>query len=111
VKFDLEGSGLEAVMSPWQVELMRFVWSRGEADSRAGWEYLQGTDYGMSRASVIFFLNDMVDEGFLDFRRETGKGGYHRVYVPVSGVSDEGGFRRRVAERVLARLSEFQGEG
>jgi predicted transcriptional regulator len=108
MKFDLGKAGLEAFLLPWQAEVMRFVWSRGEADSRSGWEHLQGTEHGMSRASVIFFFNDMVDEGFLVFREETGKGGYHRVYVPAPGVLDEETFRQRVAERVLARLSEFQ---
>jgi hypothetical protein len=35
-----------------------------------------------SRASVINFLNDMVDEGVFDYEEKTGKGGYHRVYYP-----------------------------
>ena len=35
-----------------------------------------------SRASVIFSLNDMVDDGILEYEEETGKGGYHRVYYP-----------------------------
>ena len=33
-------------------------------------------------ASVIFFLNDLVDDGILDYEEKTGKGGYHRVYYP-----------------------------
>ena len=119
MKFDLGKAGLETVLLPWQAELMRFVWSRGEADSRAGWEHLQGTEHGMSRASVIFFFNDMVDEGFLVFREETGKGGYHRVYSPAPDIPDEKAFKASVTERVLEKLrSEFpdawvrlQGEG
>jgi len=30
-----------------------------------------------SRASLIFFLNDMVEEGVLEYEEKTGKGGYH----------------------------------
>ena len=108
MRFDLGRSGLETVLSPWQAELMRFVWGGGEADSRRGWEHLQGTEHGMSRASVIFFFNDMVEEGFLAFREESGKGGYHWVYAPAPGVPDEGAFRVAVAERVLGKLrAEF----
>ena len=35
-----------------------------------------------SRASVISFLNEMVDEGVLSYKERSGKGGYHRVYYP-----------------------------
>ena len=37
----------------------------------------------MSRASVIFFLNDMVSLDILDYEEKTGKGGYHRIYYPT----------------------------
>ena len=108
MKFDLGKAGLETVLLPWQAELMRFVWGDGEADSRSGWEHLQGTEHGMSRASVIFFFNDMVDDGFLAFREETGKGGYHRVYSPAPDISDEKAFKASVTERVLGKLrAEF----
>lgn len=36
----------------------------------------------ISRASIIFFLNRLVDHDILDYDMETGKGGYHRVYSP-----------------------------
>ena len=108
MRFDLGKAGLETVLSPWQAELMRFVWARGEANSKDGWEHLQGTEHGMSRASVIFFLNEMVDEGFFVFREETGKGGYHRVYAPVPGVPDEEAFKVALTERVQGKLrAEF----
>ena len=32
-----------------------------------------------ARASIIFYLNKMVDEGVLGFRDATGKGGHHRM--------------------------------
>lgn len=108
MRFDLEGSGLGTVLSPWQAEVMRHVWGVEETDSKGAWGHLQGTEHGMSRASVIFFLNDMVDMGFLGFREESGKGGYHRVYYPAPGVPDEGAFEAAVAERVLGKLrAEF----
>ena len=108
MKFDLEKTGLEAVLLPWQAEVMRYVWEVGETDSRRAHEYLQGTEHGKSRAAVIFFLNDMVEEGFLSYDEKTGKGGYKGIWSPHPSALDEGAFRQRVAERVLAKVSEFR---
>jgi hypothetical protein len=55
----------------------------------------------ISRASIINFLNDMVDEGVLDYVEESGKGGYHRVY---SAKLDEVGFKRSLAESFVSSL-------
>jgi len=33
-----------------------------------------------SRASVIFFLNALVDNEYLSYSDATGKGGHHRTY-------------------------------
>jgi predicted transcriptional regulator len=109
MKFDLEKTGLEAVLLPWQAELMRYVWEVGEIDSRRAHEHLQGTEHGMSRASVIFFLQEMVEEGFLGYGEKTGKGGYKGIWSPHPSALDESAFRQRVAERVLAKISEFRG--
>ena len=109
MKFDLEKTGLEAVLLSWQVEVMRYVWEVGETDSRRAHEHLQGTEHGMSRASVIFFLKEMVEEGFLSYDEKTGKGGYKGLWRPQQNAQDEDAFRQRVAECVLAKLSEFRG--
>ncbi len=55
----------------------------------------------ISRASIINFLNAMVDEGVLDYVEETGKGGYHRVY---SAKLDEAGFKRELANSFVSSL-------
>ena len=34
----------------------------------------------MSRASVIFFLQDLAEKGWLNVGTRTGKGGHHEVY-------------------------------
>jgi predicted transcriptional regulator len=109
LKFDLGKAGLETVLSPWQAEVMRYVWEVGETDSRRAHEHLQGTEHGKSRAAVIFFLNGMVDEGFLSYDEMTGKGGYKGIWSPHPGAKDEDAFRQRVEERVLGKLSEFKG--
>ena len=43
-------------------------------------EALSEKSESRSRASIIFFLDDMVEEGVLDYEVTTGKGGYFRIY-------------------------------
>ena len=87
MKFDTKKEGLETLFKPYQVLLLEHLWelngnSRTGMNSGQAYKYLQDTPEKKSRASVIFFMNDMVDEGILDYEERTGKGGYHRVYYP-----------------------------
>jgi len=97
--------GLEKVLRDYQIEALRMVWENSSgATSRE--VYLQVNDAlkgtrSISRASIINFLNDMVDEGVLDYDEQTGKGGYHRVYKPKL---DESSFKRYLAMTVLESL-------
>lgn len=104
--FDPAGVGLGKVLRDYQVEALRVVWARGEGgvSSREAWlrvnEALHG-DKTISRASIINFLNAMVDEGVLGYRETTGKGGYRRIYSPRL---DERGFKKYVAKTVIESL-------
>ena len=64
----------------------------------------------MSRASVIFFLDDMVEEGFLGYTDKTGKGGHHRVYHPKIGIENEKAFKKEMAQRILAKVASELGK-
>jgi hypothetical protein len=55
----------------------------------------------VSRASIINFLNDMVDNNVLDYKEESGKGGYHRVYFPKL---DNSGYKKYIARTVIESL-------
>ena len=57
-----------------------------------------GADKSISRASVIFFLNRMVDQGVLDYRSATGKGGHHRVYYPIM---DERAYKKHLLKTIV----------
>lgn len=87
MKFDTKQEGLRTLFKPYQALLMEHLWTLNEK-SRVGlssgqaWKYLQDKPEKKSRASVIIFLNEMVEEGILDYEERTGKGGYHRVYYP-----------------------------
>ena len=85
MKFDTSENGLQTLFRPYQVALLEHIWELNESESiginsRQAYRFLQGHPDSKSRASVINFLNDMVEEGVLTYEERTGKGGYHRVY-------------------------------
>jgi len=110
IVFDTSKQGLETVMRDYQEMAMRFLWERGEEGtiSKDVWlhvnKLLMEEGRSISRASIINFLNDMVDADVLNYREEPGKGGYHRVYFPTF---DEEGFKRYVTKTVISKLSEM----
>ncbi len=103
--FNSENAGLSMVFRDYQEEAVRFVWEVGDrgAVSREVWTNVNERLVGktISRASIINFLNAMVDEGVLDYHEESGKGGYHRVYRPKL---DEPSFKRYVAQVMISSL-------
>ncbi len=105
LKFNPDNDGLLKVFRVYQEEALRFVWERNDegAVSRLVWSTVNErlTGRGISRASIINFLNDMVDEGVLDYEEKSGKGGYHRVYRPKL---DETAFKLYIAQTVISSL-------
>jgi predicted transcriptional regulator len=82
--FDISGEGLLTLFKPYQAALMEHIWElnnpcRTGITSGQAYEFLQNHPDSKSRASVINFLNEMVEEGILTYEEKTGKGGYHRV--------------------------------
>ena len=103
---DPKASGLGKVLREYQREALRFMWkSEGKGlTSRIVHSHVNERLNGgksISRASIINFMNAMVDEGVFDYVEETGKGGYHRVY---SAKLDEAGFKRSLAESFVSSL-------
>jgi predicted transcriptional regulator len=105
-KFDPSKQGLRKTLKEYEEIALRYVWSLSEEGVGSGktWKAVNealGPDKSMSRASVIFFLNRMVEQGVLDYRSASGKGGYHRVYYPVM---DERGYRKYLLKTVVKSL-------
>ncbi len=105
-KFDPSKQELRKTLKEYEEVGLRYVWSLGEGGVGSGktWEAVNerlGLDKSMYRASVIFFLNRMVDQGVLDYRSASGKGGYHRVYFPVM---DERGYKKYLLKTVVESL-------
>ena len=103
---DPSKSGLEKVLTDYEIEALRVVWGNSdkgftsrEVHVRVN-EALEGIRT-ISRASIINFLNDMCDEGVLNYEEETCKGGSRRRYSPRL---DEGGFKKHIAKTVFESL-------
>jgi len=102
---DTAGQGLAMVLKDYQEEALRFIWENKDvgASSREVWNQVNKVlkNKTISRASIINFLNAMVDEGVLNYHEITGKGGHRRIY---STKLDEARFKQYVAELVLGNL-------
>ncbi len=103
--FNPQNKGLAKVFRDYQEEAVKVIWEVGDrgAISKEVWikvnERLVGKT--ISRASIINFLNAMVDEGVFDYDERTGKGGYHRVY---RHKLDESSFKRYLAQVMISSL-------
>jgi len=72
MKFDTSEKGLLTLFKPYQAALLEHIWELNEKDrvgltSGQAYEYLLGHPDSKSRASAIFFLDDMVEEGVLEY--------------------------------------------
>ena len=110
--FDPAGAGLGKVFRDYQEEALRFVWESSEGvSSRQVWTHVNealSDIRTISRASIINFLNDMVDEGVLNYVETTGKGGIRRIYSPRL---DETDFKKYVAKTLIeSMLRDFPEE-
>ena len=112
MKFDISKEGLNTLMKPYQAALMGNIWEINKENrtgiiSREAHKYLHDTgddELKMSRASVVFFLNDMVEKGVLEYEEKTGKGGYHRVYFPAMNQKQ---FESYVTKAIMDKLKEI----
>lgn len=106
ITVDTSGEGLAMVLKDYQEVALRYLWrlDGGGASSRDVWVQVNEDLIGkrtISRASIINFLNSMVDEGVLNYTEITGKGGHRRIY---SAKYDEAGFKQYIAKIVLGNL-------
>jgi len=106
LKIDTAEEDLRMILKDYQETALRYIWRLGGegASSRDVWvqvnEDLKG-ERTISRASIINFLNAMVDDGVLNYTEITGKGGHRRIY---SMRYDEAGFKQYVARLVIGNL-------
>jgi len=104
LQLDTGKESLAMFFKDYQTESLRYLWriQPEGANSRSVWvnvnESLQGS---ISRASIINYLNHMVDEALLTYTETTGKGGYQRVYSMKYGETE---FKQHIAGRIIGKL-------
>jgi len=107
-KFDPAETGLRKTLREYEEIALRYIWSLSDEGAGSGktWEHVNkelGEGKSISRASVIFYLNRMVEEGVLVFRDATGKGGHHKIYVTKL---DEGGYKKYIVRALLESVAK-----
>jgi len=111
LQLDTGKENLEMFFKDYQVEALRYLWhiQPEGANSRAVWTNVnESLERGISRASVINYLNAMVDEGLLTYTETTGKGGHQRVYTIKYGETE---FKQHIAGLIIGKLlSEYPQE-
>jgi len=107
MKLDLEEDGLEAFgFKDWQAPLIEKLLTEDiEMKTAEAHEYVRSLGFNRSRASVIFFLQDMEGEGLLLSKEESGKGGMHSVYWSCKSIPD---FLAGLQLKLRDKIVEYQ---
>jgi predicted transcriptional regulator len=103
---NINEKGLSMFISPYQQIALQCIWEDNTGkSSRQVWKYVnQNLDNeSISRASIINFLNRMVDEGLLNYETTTGKGGYRRIYYQKYSPSE---FKEELIKTTINALKE-----
>jgi len=105
LEIDTSQQGLRMVLKDWEEEALKVFWDdpQKEYTSKHVWDRVNQRlrPGSISRASIINFIEDMVEMGVLSKRETTGKGGYRGIYSSKMG---ESGFQRFIVETALEAL-------
>jgi predicted transcriptional regulator len=87
---------------PWQVTVLNYLLLvRPEGTTSKEMHEYVGQNGNISKANIIAFLNELVEDGILVKNEETGKIGDHQVYsIPY----DEPELRQYLAKTLLDKL-------
>ena len=99
IKMDLSEKGLQMFFKDYQIDALKAIWEHNELNSRQVWEAV-GSDR-ISRASIINFLEDAVENGLLEKYEVTGKGGHRGIY---RHKYTEPEFKQHIAEQIFSKL-------
>jgi len=93
-------------LSEYKIRIIKaFFENPSNAKSVEVWKLLQKTmERPPSRASVINFLNELVEGKYLEYIEQSSKGGYHRLYFLE--LSDKQ-FINKIYKDTQAQLDEL----
>lgn len=100
-KLDTTKKGYKTIFKEYQLQVINYLLAHPDKGIGSGeaWRNCQAFDVKVSRASIIFFLNALVEDGLATFRDATGKGGHHRLYQINDGWVN-------VEKHIITRLLE-----
>ena len=104
VVIDTEEEGLEMIFKWWEAPLYKKLLTEDiKMITREAWEYILDQIYPqtLSRASVIFSLQEYAEKGILKASETTGKGGYRGVFSRNMNLEE---FWKHIANQVNQAL-------
>ena len=114
MKLNTDEPGLYALFKPHEAEILKQLWKVARSHKNAKgsayiyqWLVANAHKIGItykSRATVINFLNRLVDEGVLGWKDATGKGGHHRLYYVKRNRAN---FENYARKTIAAKLDEI----
>ncbi len=108
MKLDTSQEGMLAVLKPYQIVALNYLWREDVENGSSKDVYLAVNEEmgqnSISRASIINSLNTLVDEGILSYHEITGKGGHRRIY---KAVRDEKGTQEFMTRKFASKLKEI----
>lgn len=112
-KFDPSKLGLRKVLKPYQVLALYYLWELGDEGAGSGrvWKAVQEKlplGDTISRASIIFFLQNLTRQGVLRVSEVTGKGGKKGIYYPL--MDKKGYVKYLLNTMVYSLMADFPAE-
>ena len=106
LSLDLMETGFNMFFRPYQIAALDLLWNSDEhLSSRVVWEKVNESLPGtISRASIINFLNASVENGLLEFKETTGKGGYRRLYTSKWSKDETAKYLSKIVKDQLQTL-------
>lgn len=105
-KIDTSKTGISSVFVEYQYEIIKILLATEKGITTGQMHTnLRDLDIIISRASVIIYLKKLAENGVANFREETGKGGYRRVYS--TDLSLEQIITKIVNEVLVSLLNAF----
>lgn len=96
---DLNQKGLRvAFPHDWQVEVMMEAWKKGQITSAEAYDLCIAFGATVSRTSVIYFLNRMVEERILLSDPVKREGHLQALYRTNNFITNSGGLPQATAE-------------
>lgn len=108
LKMDLSKDGLSMFLKDYQYEALNVLWKSDTGLlSRSVWEQVNSNMAdSISRASIINYLNAMLEIGILKGEDETGKGGHRMRYSPAMNEEELKVFLSDMVEKKLLEMKE-----